>query len=266
MNVKGMNQKIVLLQYEQNLNLANEKVKMDQEVVHSSDSNQKIIDDLKLRLLGFEAEQIEQKAAFQRLFAIELLNNDKTRSELKEKYELRIKELDDTLKGKIKSVYYANELELKSKLQFIEDKFNLQIKTLIENHEKSMLDMKAYFNELVQNEITLIEGLKEQLHDSHSSEEKSKRQLNLLATENKNMKKPLESFKLENEKLKKEILVQKRQIQSIRVDQAKSFHQEEENLRIIDENTILKSNLLLIKQEWDATRTEYNKKLATFSK
>ena len=261
-DLKGMNQKIVLLQYEQNMHLGEEKVKMDQGIITSTEKYTNMIETLNQRILGLESELLEQKNGFQKIFAKEKVIQENTKNIIEIEHQAAIGLLNDTLLGKIKSVYHANELELKSELQIIEDRFHSQIKLLIDTHEKSMLDLKSYFNELTQNQIILIEGLKEQLADSKQNEDHFKRQLQLVTSENKNLKKPLEQFKSENEQLSKDLTFIKRQMQSIKIDQAKSFQLNEENKRVIQENTVLKSNLYTIKSEWDSTKNEYNKKLA----
>eukprot|EP00835_Amoeboradix_gromovi_P007115 NODE_1070_length_1502_cov_0.099073.p1 type:complete len:284 gc:universal NODE_1070_length_1502_cov_0.099073:466-1317(+) len=261
LDVKGIGQKIVLLQYEHSMNLVNEKVKMDSQITASTSSYTGMILELKKRVSELETELVEQQCSFQQVFGKELLNQEQEKIQIRRTYQKEIGLLNDTLVGKIKSFHFANNLELKSKLQIIEDKFHMQIQDLMGNNEKSLLDLKSYFNELTQNQIILIEGLKEQLNDSKKNEERYKRQVNFAMNENKSLKKPLEEYKLENEKLNKELLFSRRQLQSFKVDQAKSFQLNEENIRIADENANLKNNLHIIKDQWTNTKDEYNKKL-----
>lgn len=74
---------------------------------------------------------------------------------------------------------YIYEAETKHKMEMdqIDEQKSNQIVKLIKQHENSSTDMRNYYNDIVQNNLQLIDGLKEQMEKLSEQLEKSERQL-----------------------------------------------------------------------------------------
>lgn len=74
---------------------------------------------------------------------------------------------------------YVNESETKHKMEMdeIDERKSNQIMELIKEHEASLADVRNYYTDIVQNNLTLIGSLKEQMEELSSQLEKSELQL-----------------------------------------------------------------------------------------
>lgn len=74
---------------------------------------------------------------------------------------------------------YIDESETKHQMEIdeIEERKSMQIMKLIEEHEQSYAEMRNYYNDITQNNLTLISSLKEQMEELRSQLEKSERML-----------------------------------------------------------------------------------------
>lgn len=74
---------------------------------------------------------------------------------------------------------YIDESETKHQMEMdeIEERKSMQIMKLIEEHEQSYAEMRNYYNDITQNNLTLISSLKEQMEELRSQLEKSERML-----------------------------------------------------------------------------------------
>lgn len=69
--------------------------------------------------------------------------------ELEKKYE-------EKLSGQYESLMLKHRMEITE----VEERKNMQIASLIKNHEKSFADMKNYYNDITLNNLSLIKSLK----------------------------------------------------------------------------------------------------------
>lgn len=70
---------------------------------------------------------------------------------------------------------YIDESETKHQMEMdeIEERKSMQIMKLIEEHEQSYAEMRNYYNDITQNNLTLISSLKEQMEELRGQLEKS---------------------------------------------------------------------------------------------
>ncbi|XP_073828629.1 growth arrest specific protein 8 [Musca autumnalis] len=134
-------------------------------------------------------------------------------TELRNKFEKETKDL--TLLHEEKMHDLKNEIELIYRMQMfeVEERKNLQIQKLIENHDMAFNDMKNYYNDITLNNLGLISSLKEQMETLKKQAERSDRMANDMANENRKLKEPLEQAQ-------QELVVMKRKLEFYDRDKA----------------------------------------------
>ncbi|XP_005186745.3 dynein regulatory complex subunit 4 [Musca domestica] len=134
-------------------------------------------------------------------------------TELRTKFEKETKDL--TLLHEEKMHDLKNEIELIYRMQMfeVEERKNLQIQKLIENHDMAFNDMKNYYNDITLNNLGLISSLKEQMETLRKQAERSDRLANDMANENRKLKEPLEQAQ-------QELVVMKRKLEFYDRDKA----------------------------------------------
>lgn len=76
------------------------------------------------------------------------------------KFESEATELEQKYEQKIASLYESLMLKHRTEIVETEERRNLQISTLINNHEKAFTDIKNYYNDITLNNLSLIKSLK----------------------------------------------------------------------------------------------------------
>lgn len=76
------------------------------------------------------------------------------------KFESETSELEQKYEEKIASLYESLMLKHRTEIVETEERRNLQISTLINNHEKAFADIKNYYNDITLNNLSLIKSLK----------------------------------------------------------------------------------------------------------
>ncbi|KAK0159289.1 hypothetical protein PV328_010184 [Microctonus aethiopoides] len=180
-------QKVKHLMYEHQTNLTETKaehmvaLKIAQDD-HSEQENELIKDKKDLRQSHKEQEftHINEIRALKLKTAEEL-------SELIKKFEAEAMEMEQKYEHKLTSQYESLNLKHRMEITEVEERKNLQIASLIKNHEKAFSEMKAYYNDITMNNLSLIQSLKEQMEVMKNNEERMKKQVKELTTENKNL-------------------------------------------------------------------------------
>uniref|UniRef100_A0A1I8NVA8 Dynein regulatory complex subunit 4 n=1 Tax=Stomoxys calcitrans TaxID=35570 RepID=A0A1I8NVA8_STOCA len=141
------------------------------------------------------------------------MNNIESITDLRTKFEKESKDL--TLLHEEKMLDLKNEIELIYRMQMfeVEERKNLQIQKLIENHDMAFNDMKTYYNDITLNNLGLISSLKEQMETLRKQAERNERLAADMAIENRKLKEPLEQAK-------QELVVMKRKLEFYDRDRA----------------------------------------------
>lgn len=79
--------------------------------------------------------------------------------------------------GRLQQYVYESETKHKMEMDEIDERKSNQIMKLIKEHEESLADLRNYYTDIVQNNLTLIGSLKEQMEELSSQLEKSEHQL-----------------------------------------------------------------------------------------
>ncbi|XP_031366964.1 dynein regulatory complex subunit 4 [Apis dorsata] len=94
-------------------------------------------------------------------------------------------ELEQKYEYKLTSQYEALTLKHRMEMTEVEERKNTQITNLIKNHEVAFAEMKAYYNDITLNNLSLIKSMKEQMDEMRNNEERMKKQVRELTIENK---------------------------------------------------------------------------------
>ncbi|XP_043788774.1 dynein regulatory complex subunit 4 isoform X1 [Apis laboriosa] len=94
-------------------------------------------------------------------------------------------ELEQKYEHKLTSQYEALTLKHRMEMTEVEERKNTQITNLIKNHEVAFAEMKAYYNDITLNNLSLIKSMKEQMDEMRNNEERMKKQVRELTIENK---------------------------------------------------------------------------------
>lgn len=102
---------------------------------------------------------------------------------------------------------YITESETKHRMEMfeVEERKNHQISRLIETHEKTLNEIKNYYNDITSNNLALISTLTEQMEELRSSSEKNERIVNELTLANNNLIEPLNDAKIELNELRRKL-------------------------------------------------------------
>lgn len=86
-----------------------------------------------------------------------------------------------------------DELELRRKAEIheIEERKNLHINELMQNHQRAFLEIKNYYNDITHNNLDLIKTLKEDVADMKKKEVQNEKLMYEIAQENKRLSDPL---------------------------------------------------------------------------
>ena len=77
-------------------------------------------------------------------------------------------ELEQKYEQMLASQYESLILKHRMEITEVEERKNMQISTLIKNHEKAFAEMKNYFNDITLNNLSLIKSLKVRLFHKNS--------------------------------------------------------------------------------------------------
>ncbi|XP_033220335.1 dynein regulatory complex subunit 4 isoform X1 [Belonocnema kinseyi] len=103
--------------------------------------------------------------------ALQLVNADEM-SRMMKNFESEAAELEEKYEQKIATLYETLLLKHRTEIVEVEERKNLQISTLIHNHERDFADTKNYYNEITVNNLSLIKSLKEKIQVMKSQEER----------------------------------------------------------------------------------------------
>ncbi|KYN45460.1 Growth arrest-specific protein 8 [Atta colombica] len=101
------------------------------------------------------------------------------------KFESEAIELEQKYEQKLTSQYESLILKHRMEITEVEERKNAQIANLIKNHENAFTEMKNYYNDITLNNLSLIKSIKEQMEMMKNNEERMKKQVRELTTENK---------------------------------------------------------------------------------
>ncbi|XP_053594567.1 dynein regulatory complex subunit 4 [Microplitis demolitor] len=191
--IKLYNQKVKHLMYDHHNNLSETKaehmvaLKLAQDD-HNEEENELINDKKELRKIQKENEL----AHINEIRSLKLKNAEEM-SEMIKKFESEAMEMEQKYEEKLMSQWESLNLKHRMEISEIEERKNMQIASLIKNHEKSFTDIKNYYDDITVNNLSLIQSLKEQMEVMKNNEERMKKQVRESISENKKLISDLKS-------------------------------------------------------------------------
>ena len=85
--------------------------------------------------------------------------------------------MTELYEGRLQQYIHESETKHKMEMDEIDERKSNQIMKLIKEHEESLADIRNYYNDIVQSNLTLIGSLKEQMEELSAQLEKSEHQL-----------------------------------------------------------------------------------------
>ncbi|KAF7410206.1 hypothetical protein HZH68_004587 [Vespula germanica] len=193
--MKLYKQKVKHLMYEHQTNLSETKadhlvaLKLAQDD-HISQENELIRDKKELK----KAQREQEVARLNEMHELKLHHAEEINNIMK-KFESEAIELEQKYEQKLTNQYESLMLKHQMEITEIEERKNLQISTLIKNHETAFTDIKNYYNDITLNNLSLIQSIKEQMEVMKNNEDRMKKQVRELTAENKQFSTELKSLR-----------------------------------------------------------------------
>jgi chromosome segregation ATPase len=118
---------------------------------------------------------------------------------LRETFESNHKQLQAQYEEQVTELKVDLELRRKVEIHEIEERKNQHINELLNNHQESFDEIKAYYNDITHDNLLLIKSLKDEIQDMKEREKKNQKRMTLLTQENKDLSEPL-ARKLEEQR------------------------------------------------------------------
>ena len=118
--------------------------------------------------------------------------NKKELSKLKENFDKVMDGVDMAYRQKVLALQQAMELRCKLELCEVEERRNAHIAELTSNFDKSWADIKAYYQQITADNISLIKQLQAEIVDIKHSQEKKEKQIIALTERNTQLNTPLQ--------------------------------------------------------------------------
>ncbi|EFN64105.1 Growth arrest-specific protein 8 [Camponotus floridanus] len=208
--LKLYKQKVKHLMYEHQTNLSESKaehlvaLKLAQDD-HVAQENELIKDKTELK-----KTQNEQELAYMNEIRALKLHHSEEMNNMMNKFESEAVELEQKYEQKLTSQYESLTLKHRMEITEVEERKNAQIANLIKNHENAFAEMKNYYNDITLNNLSLIKSMKEQMEAMRSNEERMKKQVRELTTENKKYSTDLKSLQETSSELNRQLNTKRR--------------------------------------------------------
>ncbi|XP_011148989.1 dynein regulatory complex subunit 4 isoform X2 [Harpegnathos saltator] len=183
--LKLYKQKVKHLMYEHQTNLSETKadhlvaLKLAQDD-HAAQENELIKDKIDLK-----KAQKEQELSYMNEIRTLKLHNSEEMSNMMKRFQSEATKMEQKYEQKLTNQYESLTLKNRMEITEVEERKNTQIADLIKNHEDAFTEMKTYYNDITLNNLSLIKSMQEQMETMKSNEERLKKQVRELTTENK---------------------------------------------------------------------------------
>ncbi|GAB6022559.1 Dynein regulatory complex subunit 4 [Chamberlinius hualienensis] len=122
-------------------------------------------------------------------------------------FETQVNEIENKYQERFKLAEREMKAKYELELQEMEERKNHHSENLIKNHEKALMNMKNYYNDITVNNMTLITTLKEQLVTRTNKESQLEKRVEQLTVENKKVNTSLQHAQLQIKDWEKQIKI-----------------------------------------------------------
>ncbi|XP_076241899.1 growth arrest specific protein 8 [Calliopsis andreniformis] len=191
--LKLYKQKVKHLMYEHQTNLSETKAEHMVALKIAQDDHIVQENELFKDKKDLKKMQKEQEVAHMNEIRTLKLKNAEELDKMMKQFESEAAEMEQKYEQKIASLYESLTLKHRMEITEVEERKNTQIANLMKNHEKAFTEMKAYYNDITLNNLSLIQSMKEQMDTMKNNEERMKKQVRELTNENKKYSADLKS-------------------------------------------------------------------------
>ena len=198
-------QKVRHLEYEHTQN-AKRVRQVGEEHVEEEDADHEARDaTLRRQKRGLRAGLRERQAANEAEVAAVRLANSKQVSKLRETFEAGLRELEARSEAQVDDLRADLLLQRKVDVHEIEERKNLHIRSLMDNHAEAFAQVQDYYNDITRDNLRLIAELKEEVLEKRAKAAANRRLMLDISAENKRLSTPLKSALDDVAKLRHEL-------------------------------------------------------------
>ena len=190
--IKSYLQKVKHLEYEQEK--TTKDIEIDGEEAKGKESGyfQKRNEELKKEKGHLKHFYLENENANILTIAKDEKNDLKTLTKTKQIFDEKLKNMMIKYETRLSKLKEELELKLKVEIHELEERKNLHINELMNNHEKAFTDLKKYYNSITQENLNLIKAQKEEIAKINSNLQQNTKLIADMKSENNALRAPLE--------------------------------------------------------------------------
>ncbi|XP_059926892.1 dynein regulatory complex subunit 4 [Gadus macrocephalus] len=185
------------------------------------------------------------------------LKNDEELTGIRNDFERQVSEIEALYEKKMRVLRLEQDRLRKSDLHEVEARKNDLIATLMKNHEKDFREIKNFYNDITQNNLALIQTLKEQVEEMKRKEEKTEKRMAEVMAQNRRMTEPLQRTKEDVAELQKQLAHYEKDKASLASAKARLKVGEQEAKDLKWEHEVLEQRFTKIQAERDELYTKF---------
>ncbi|KAG5490064.1 hypothetical protein JKF63_00183 [Porcisia hertigi] len=112
-------------------------------------------------------------------------------------HEKEVARLQAAYEAKLSTLREDMELRRRAEVQDAEERYNLHINHLLQQHENKFTEMKTYYNHITQNNLEIIQSLKDEIATMKKNDDHNEGVMFEIERENENLVAPLEQLEKE---------------------------------------------------------------------
>jgi len=170
---------------------------------------------------------------------------------LRVEHDRRLKEILNSYDKRMKVLRENMEKERKEQLQQLESQKKSDIGVMKRMHEKALLDIKTYYNDITHNNLELIQVLKHEVAEMKKKEVQHEKMMFEIAQENKRLSEPLDKAAKEESYLDRELENYERDKKELKEVKMKILITDEELKKVEWEREALEQRYEKVKKERD---------------
>ena len=129
----------------------------------------------------------------------------KNLSKLREEFGKNLNALEERYQRKLEQLESNLELRRKVEVHEIEERKNLHINNLMKKHEEAFGQIKDYYNDITNDNLTLIRKLKDEVSEMKAKKKENQKLMQDIAAENKQLLEPLHVAVRQVEELRRDL-------------------------------------------------------------
>merc|ERR1711988_1585574 len=247
--IKMYKQRFRYLLYEHQNSITQLKTAGEIELKLQQDHQRNQLAELNMDKRALKAEVKEMETSQNEM--VSKLKQDQEREihNLRVEHDRKLKEILNSYDKRMKVLRESMEKERKEQLTQLEAQKKADIQAMKKTHEKSLQDIKTYYNDITHNNLELIQVLKGEVHTMKKREVQNEKTMFEIAQENKRLSEPLDKAAKEESYLDRELENYERDKKELREVKAKILVTDEELKKVEWEREVLEQRYEKVKKE-----------------